>query len=152
MANLPYQVTFPILYILQKNMHVLKEGVIMVQEEVAQKILKSHGRDYGYVSLFFQYHFEWKMLDKIPPTAFNPPPKIFSRLLYFKPKFIKTPINNEQEFWKFIKICFKQPRRTLRNNLEQSHYDISKLSEQTLLLRAQQIDFEGFLEIWDKIK
>ena len=41
LANLPYQITFPILYLLQRNRHLLQEGVIMVQEEVAQKILKN---------------------------------------------------------------------------------------------------------------
>jgi len=151
LSNLPYQVTFPILYLLQKNMHLLKEGVIMVQEEVAQKLLKTSGRDYGYTSLFFQYYFDWKMLDKIPPTAFYPAPKVYSRLLHFTPKFERQEIPNEEEFWKFIKSCFKQPRRTLKNNLQQSHYNLSKIPEETLLLRAQQISFDEFLEIWEKI-
>jgi 16S rRNA (adenine1518-N6/adenine1519-N6)-dimethyltransferase len=152
LANLPYQITFPILYMLQKNMHLLKEGVIMVQEEVAQKIVKTTGRDYGYSSLYFQYYFEWKLLDKIPPTAFNPPPKVDSRLLYFKPKFERTHIKDEEQFWKFIKIAFKAPRRTLKNNLASSHYDLSQISEQTLLLRAQQMTMQDFLYIWEKIK
>ena len=86
LANLPYQVTFPILHNFQKNRHLLKEGVIMIQEEVAEKILKTSGRGYGYPSLFFQRYFTWKKLDKVPPTAFFPPPKVDSRLLYFKPR------------------------------------------------------------------
>src|SRR5580765_7611181 len=77
LANLPYQVTFPILHRFQQHRHLLKEGVVMVQEEVAQKIVKQRGRDYGYSSLFFQHYFEWKLLDKIPPTAFHPAPKVF---------------------------------------------------------------------------
>lgn len=148
LANLPYQVTFPILYKLQENMNLLKEGVIMVQDEVAQKILKTHGRDYGYVSLYFQYFFDWKLLDKIPPTAFYPAPKVNSRLLYFKPKFERILIPDEEHFWKFIKASFRFPRRTLKNNLSQTHYDLSKIPEETLQLRAQQIDMNGFLEIW----
>jgi len=149
LANLPYQITFPILYLLQKNMHLLNEGVIMVQEEVAQKIVKSSGRDYGYTSLFFQYYFEWRLLDKIAPEAFNPPPKVYSRLMYFKPKFERIAINNEEGFWLFIKVCFKSPRRTLRNNLAQSHYEMSKLSDSILALRAQQLDMNRLLEIWN---
>ena len=151
LANLPYVVTFPILYLLQKNISLLKEGVIMVQEEVAQKILKKSGKDYGYSSLFFQYFFDWKLLDKIPPSAFNPPPKVDSRLLYFKPRIERELISGEEGFWKFIKICFSRPRRTLRNNLIQSHYDISKLDEETLKLRAQQMSFKDLLMCWEKI-
>jgi 16S rRNA (adenine1518-N6/adenine1519-N6)-dimethyltransferase len=151
LSNLPYQITFPILHLLQKNMHLLKEGVIMVQEEVGQKLLKTGGRDYGFSSIYFQYYFDWKMLDKIPPTAFYPAPKVFSRLLYFKPNFNRVEIPQEELFWKFIKVAFKQPRRTLKNNLNGTHYNLSKISEETLALRAQQLDMHDLLEIWGKI-
>lgn len=149
LANLPYQVAFPILYKLQQYRHMLKEGVVMIQEEVAQKIMKTKGRGYGFPSLFFQRFFSWRMLDKVPPSAFYPPPKVFSRLLYFKPLVDVPPIKDEEQFWQFIKRCFAQPRRTLRNNLLQSHYDISLISDQILLLRAQQMTMDDFLQVWN---
>ncbi|HBR70775.1 TPA: ribosomal RNA small subunit methyltransferase A [Candidatus Dependentiae bacterium] len=151
LANLPYQITFPILHILQKHRAILKEGVIMVQEEVAQKILKTGGRNYGFISLFFQWFFDWKMLDKVPPEAFYPKPKVFSRLLYFKPKKDIPSIEQEAEFWQFIKTCFKQPRRTLRNNLAQSHYNISAIDPKTLELRAQQLSMVDLLALWRQL-
>ena len=86
LANLPYQITFPILYKLQENRHLIAEGVIMIQEEVARKIVGTHGRGYGFVSLFFQHYFDWQLLDKVAPSSFYPPPKVFSRLLHFKTK------------------------------------------------------------------
>lgn len=148
LSNLPYQITFPILHKVQKNRHLFKEGVVMVQEEVAQKILKTSGRGYGYPSLFFQYYFEWKKMAKIHPKAFYPPPKVDSRLLYFKPKASVAPIEQEEAFWKFIKACFKQPRRTLKNNLAQSHYDLAAIPEEYLGLRAQQMGMNDFLKLW----
>jgi len=152
LSNLPYQVTFPILNILQKNRHLFKEGVVMVQEEVAQKITKTSGRGYGYISLFFQYYFDWKLLDKVPPHSFEPPPKVFSRLLYFKPKKLSVAIPDEDKFWKFIKLCFHSPRRTLKNNLNSTHIDLSLITDNVLTLRAQQIDMDGFLRIWDLVR
>ncbi len=152
LANLPYQITFPILHLLQKNRDVLKEGVIMVQEEVAQKILKTHGRGYGFPSLYFQHFFDWQVLDKIPPSAFYPPPKVFSRLLYFKPREHLEEIPEKEDFWKFIKAIFRQPRRTLKNNLTQAHYPIAQISEKTLELRAQQLKMEDFLELWNIVR
>ena len=152
LANLPYQITFPILYLLQKNIHLLKEGVVMVQEEVAQKIVKTKGRGYGFPSLFFQHYFDWKLLKKISPKSFYPPPKVYSRLLYFKPKKKIKPIVDEEKFWKFIKVCFRQPRRTLRNNLIQSHFAIERIDEDVLALRAQQISMDDFLQIWQLIR
>lgn len=152
LANLPYQVTFPILHKLQINRHLLKEGVLMMQEEVAQKINKSRGRDYGFASLFFQWFFELQLLDKIHPSAFNPPPKVFSRLVYFKPRTNIPTIPDEQQFWQFIKVCFKQPRRTLRNNLNQTQYDMTKISSEQLGLRSQQLNMNDFLILWDVLR
>ena len=148
LSNLPYQITFPILHLIQRHRQLFAEGVVMMQEEVAQKILKTKGRGYGYVSLFFQHYFEWKKLEKIPPKAFYPPPKIDSRLLYFKPKTKLISIENEEAFWKFIKICFSQPRRTLKNNLQQSHYDLEKVPAEFFSLRAQQMSMNDFLHLW----
>lgn len=152
LANLPYQVTFPILHRFQEYRDVLKEGVVMVQEEVAQKIVKTSGRGYGFPSLFFQHYFSWKLLDKVPPTAFYPPPKVFSRLLYFKPIVDPPGIPDEEKFWQFIKACFKQPRRTLRNNLKLAHYDIDQISEETLSRRAQQLNMQKLLVLWNQVR
>ncbi len=149
LANLPYLITFPILHKLQEHRHLLKEGVIMVQEEVAQKLLKTSGKGYGYPSLFFQRFFEWRLLDKVPPSAFIPPPKIFSRLLYFKTKAHVPAIKDESRFWEFIKVCFKQPRRTLLNNLKQSHYDADRVPADVLKLRAQQMNIDQLVDLWN---
>ena len=47
LANLPYQITFPIFYMIQKNKHLFNEGVVMIQEEVAQKIVAKSGKGYN---------------------------------------------------------------------------------------------------------
>jgi 16S rRNA (adenine1518-N6/adenine1519-N6)-dimethyltransferase len=151
LSNLPYQITFPILHRFQQNRDLFKEGVIMIQEEVAQKIVKTSGRGYGFPSLFFQYYFDWELLQKVRPGAFLPPPKVYSRLLYFKPKKNLEPIPEEERFWQFIKHCFAQPRRTLKNNLQQFHYNLMHFSDQTLGLRAQQMKMQDFLHIWKVI-
>lgn len=152
LANLPYSVTFPILHILQKNRHLLQEGVVMVQEEVAQKLVKKSGRGYGYVSLFFQHYFELELMEKIKPGAFVPPPKVDSRLVYFRPKKEVSVIPDEVNFWKFIKACFSQPRRTLRNSLASYQYTINDIPEQYRELRAQQLTIQDLLAIWHKLR
>jgi 16S rRNA (adenine1518-N6/adenine1519-N6)-dimethyltransferase len=152
LANLPYVVTFPILYKLQEHRDMLKEGVIMVQEEVAQKIVKKSGRGYGYASIFFQHFFEWELLTKIKPDAFYPPPKVDSRLLYFKPRVSVDDIKDEDGFWIFIKRIFERPRKTLKNNLKSYHYHTSLLDEHMLSLRAQQLSKKELINLWNRIK
>lgn len=151
LANLPYQITFSIIYKLLEHKDLLSEGVIMIQEEVAQKIVIKSGRGYGFHSVFLQHHFDWELLEKVKPTAFYPPPKVTSRLLYFKPKKVVDPIQDEENFWKFIKRCFLQPRRNLKNNLQNYHYELSKLSEDVLNLRAQQLSKQDLLNIWNAL-
>lgn len=152
LSNLPYQITFPILHTLLKNRHLFAEGVIMVQEEVAKKIMATHGRGYGYISHLFQYYFDWQLKDKVHPGSFYPPPKVFSRLLYFKPKQLVHPIAQEEDFWQFVKACYKQPRRTLKNNLVQVVIDLKKIPEDILALRAQQMNIDDLLKIWDMVR
>ncbi len=151
LANLPYQITFPIIFKLKDYKHLFQEGVIMIQEEVAQKITATHGRGYSATTLFLQHHFTWTKLEKIEPGAFSPPPKVFSRLLHFKPKLNPQVIPNEELFWKFAAACFKAPRQTLKNNLRTTHYDLSFIPEKRLKLRAQQLTFNDFFEFWVKI-
>ncbi|MBT3456024.1 ribosomal RNA small subunit methyltransferase A [bacterium] len=152
LANLPYHITFPILFMIQQFRHLFSHGVIMVQEEVAQKLVKTKGRGYGFNSLFFQRYFDLKLLEKISPEAFRPKPKVFSRLLFFSPKSKVAKIADEQEFWRFIKVCFQFPRRTLKNNLLQTHYDSSKIDDKILSLRSQQLSVEDFISLWNLIK
>ena len=152
LANLPYQITFPLLHRFFTFREMLREGVIMIQEEVAQKIVATRGRDYGYSSLFFQYYFEWQLMDKVPPTAFYPAPKVYSRLIYFRPKETVQLIEQEDAFWTFIKTCFKQPRRTLKNNLQSTHYAIDRIPEHMLSARAQQLDIDALLALWKLIQ
>jgi 16S rRNA (adenine1518-N6/adenine1519-N6)-dimethyltransferase len=151
LANLPYQITFPILFLILENKNIFTEGVVMMQEEVAQKIVVKKGKSYSATSMYLQYHFDFELMDKINPGSFSPPPKVHSRLIYFKPKNTLKKTPQEKEFWKFAKLCFKRPRRTLKNNLAPTHYDTSKISQETLKLRAQQLSFDDFLKIWEKL-
>ena len=151
LSNLPYNITFPIFFKLQENKDLFKEGVVMIQEEVAQKIIAQKGKGYGPTSIFLQQHFTLQLLEKIEPGAFSPPPKVFSRLIYFKPKKEVVDIPEEKKFWKFLKYCFRFPRRTLRNNIKSTPYEKTAATHEFLELRAQQLSFDQFLEIWKEI-
>jgi len=173
LANLPYQITFPIMFLFQKHKDLFEEGVVMVQEEVAQKIVAKRGKKYSATSIFLQYHFDFELMEKVEPEAFVPPPKVVSRLLYFKPKHGPSihdaphrtrderhlgrtddgiQIPEEEKFWKFLKLCFKFPRQTLKNNLKSTHYDYSKISSEILKLRSQQMSFQDFLDLWEEVR
>ncbi len=81
----------------------------MVQEEVAQKIMKKSGRGYGFPSLFFQRYLVGVCLIRFPPDAFFPPPKVHSRLLYFKPHYEVEPILTKKDFGVLLKHVYSNP-------------------------------------------
>jgi 16S rRNA A1518/A1519 N6-dimethyltransferase RsmA/KsgA/DIM1 with predicted DNA glycosylase/AP lyase activity len=70
----------------------------------------------------------------------------------FKVKKERVQIIHENTFWEFIKICFKQPRRTLRNNLAQSPYQLNLFDAQTLAKRAQQLTMQELLVLWNRLQ
>jgi 16S rRNA (adenine1518-N6/adenine1519-N6)-dimethyltransferase len=124
----------------------------MVQEEVAQKIVKTTGRGFGYASLFFQYYFDWELLRKVPKQCFYPQPSVSSRLLYFRPRKDVLVIPDEKGFWQFIRQCFKQPRRTIGNNLKQTDYIGEKLPESILAKRGQELTHHDFIWMWNTLR
>ncbi len=151
LANLPYNITFPILYRLQQYRDMLQECVLMMQEEVAQKIIQTSGRGYGFPSLFLQHYFTWKMLRKVPPDSFYPKPKVTSRLVHLVPVAQPEYIPYEDAFWQFVQTCFTRPRKTLRNNLKETYYPLGVFSQNVLRLRAQEVSKEQFLAMWQQL-
>ncbi len=152
LSNLPYHMTFPILHKIKEFGDLVPSGVFMMQEEVAQKLIQSRGKGYGYVALFFQHYFDWKLLSKVAPSCFYPEPKVFSRLISFTRKKAVSEIPQEKEFWEFIRFCFAYPRRTLRNNLAQTHVPLETFSEAVLDLRSQQMSMADFLKLWEVVR
>lgn len=119
-GNLPYYITSPIVHHLLGQAERLEAAFLMVQLEVAERMTARPGsRDYGYFSAFTQFYSKPEILLRIPPGAFQPPPKVSSALIALQPPGERSElgIENETGFLKFLKVCFAQKRKTLRNNL-----------------------------------
>lgn len=123
-GNLPYYITSPILHHLFSFVSSVRGMALLVQREVAQRLTAQPGsRDYGYLSVFTQFHSRPRMMLGIPPGAFSPPPKVQSALVDFRmvPAFPGRTHFPPNEFLEFVKRCFAQKRKTLLNNLEAEH-------------------------------
>jgi 16S rRNA (adenine1518-N6/adenine1519-N6)-dimethyltransferase len=123
-GNLPYYITSPIVHRLLEHADRLEAAFLVVQLEVAARIAARPGsRDYGYFSAFTQFYSRPEILLRIPPGAFRPPPKVSSALVALRfpgersQLGIKSGSGDEARFVEFLKICFAQKRKTLRNNL-----------------------------------
>jgi 16S rRNA (adenine1518-N6/adenine1519-N6)-dimethyltransferase len=119
-GNLPYYITSPIVHRLLESAGLLDAALLVVQLEVAARIAARPGsRDYGYFSAFTQFYAQAEILLRIPPGAFQPPPKVQSALLALRPPGESRLLGIEDEpgFMDFLKVCFAHKRKTLRNNL-----------------------------------
>ncbi len=123
-GNLPYYITSPIVHRLLAHAGRLDGAFLVVQLEVAERIAARPGtRDYGYLSAFTQFYSTPEILLRIPSGAFEPPPKVSSALLALRLPGerahlgTKLGIADEAAFMEFLKACFAQKRKTLRNNL-----------------------------------
>src|SRR6202035_2612455 len=98
----------------------LEAAFLVVQLEVAESLTAHPGsRDYGYFSAFTQFYSRPEILLRIPPGAFKPPPKVESALLGLRlpGERSRLDVKDEAQFMEFLKACFAQKRKTLRNNL-----------------------------------
>ena len=115
-GNLPYYITSPILERIFAAHASWKLAVILVQAEVAARIVaKPACRDYGYLSVLVQVQARAERLFEVPRTAFRPPPKVDSAVVRLEP--IDAGISDIAYFLKFAGNCFRYKRKTLRNNL-----------------------------------
>jgi 16S rRNA (adenine1518-N6/adenine1519-N6)-dimethyltransferase len=118
-GNLPYYITSAILMKLFASAALIERMVVMMQYEVAQRIVAAPGEpDYGLLSVTAQYYARPELLFKVPPGAFSPPPKVMSAVLRMTiaPRGDELGIGNEAEFWRWMRAAFAQKRKTLVNN------------------------------------
>ena len=121
-GNLPYYITSPILHRFFETAALIDEIHILIQLEVAFRLVAQPGtRDYGYLSVFTQYFSRPSISLKIPPEAFLPPPEVESALVSLRlpGENVHLNIPNEAAFMEFVKRCFAQKRKTLVNNLRE---------------------------------
>ena len=128
-GNIPYNITSPLLFHFRKFRHRFKRGVLMIQKEVADRILaKTNSKNYGRLSIISNWRLNIKKEFNISPQCFFPKPKVNSTLLSFVPKkefyYIKNPENLE----KITRIFFNQRRKMIKNPLKQIFKDSEKVA------------------------
>jgi 16S rRNA (adenine1518-N6/adenine1519-N6)-dimethyltransferase len=117
-GNLPYYAATPII---DKILAApFRRAVLLIQKEVAARLAAVPGsRDYGYLSVRTQLFASVEMLFDVPPSAFRPPPKVDSTVIRLHPRDRVTElgITDAEGFVTFVGQCFRQKRKTIRNNL-----------------------------------
>jgi len=119
-ANIPYQITTPLLFRLFEHCGTLESMTLTVQKEVAERITAGPGsKSYGVLSVMVQYRGEAEMAFRIPAGAFRPPPKVDSACVHIRVrKFPAARPRDEALFFALVKAAFSQRRKTVANALK----------------------------------
>ncbi|AOW20943.1 16S rRNA (adenine(1518)-N(6)/adenine(1519)-N(6))-dimethyltransferase RsmA [Urechidicola croceus] len=152
-GNFPYNISTQIVFKTIENRAQIPEFSGMFQKEVAQRICAKEGnKTYGILSVITQAFYNAEYLFTVPPSVFNPPPKVDSGVLrLIRKENFHLPVN-EKLFVRVVKTAFNQRRKTLRNSLKTFNLS-DKLREDVIFaLRPEQLSVKSFIELTAKIE
>lgn len=151
-GNFPYNISTQIVFKTLEMRNQIPEFSGMFQKEVAERICSKKGsKVYGILSVLAQAFYDCEYLFTVPPSVFNPPPKVDSGVMRMirKKDFILDC--NEKLLFTVVKTAFNQRRKTLRNSLKSLNLS-EKLQEDSIFaLRPEQLAVEDFIRLTQKI-
>lgn len=147
-GNFPYNISSQILFKTLELRHQIPEFSGMFQKEVAMRICSKEGsKVYGILSVLTQAFYDAEYLFTVPPTVFNPPPKVNSGVLLLKRKQNYTLPCDEKLFFRVVKTGFQQRRKTLRNSLKTFNLSDNLKANTIFGQRPEQLSVLQFIEL-----
>jgi 16S rRNA (adenine1518-N6/adenine1519-N6)-dimethyltransferase len=152
-GNYPYNISSQIVFKALENRAQIPEFSGMFQKEVAERIAEKEGsKTYGILSVLTQAFYDVTYLFTVPPTVFNPPPKVDSGVIKLVRKENYTLPVNEQLFFKIVKTAFQQRRKTLRNSLKTLNLSENLREDSIFAKRPEQLSVQEFINLTAKIE
>ncbi|NQV77708.1 MAG: 16S rRNA (adenine(1518)-N(6)/adenine(1519)-N(6))-dimethyltransferase, partial [Lutibacter sp.] len=125
----------------------------MFQKEVAKRIAEKEGsKVYGIISVLTQAFYDVEYLFTVPPTVFNPPPKVDSGVIRLTRKENYTLPVDEKLFFRVVKTAFQQRRKTFRNSLKTMNLSDSLREDAIFAKRPEQLSVQEFISLTSKIE
>jgi len=147
-GNFPYNISTQIVFKTLEMRHQIPEFSGMFQKEVAQRICSKEGsKVYGILSVLTQAFYDAEYLFTVPPSVFNPPPKVDSGVLLLKRKENFSLAVDEKLFFRVVKTAFQQRRKTLRNSLKTFNLSDNLKANVIFGKRPEQLSVDSFLEL-----
>ncbi|GAB4159403.1 MAG: 16S rRNA (adenine(1518)-N(6)/adenine(1519)-N(6)) -dimethyltransferase RsmA [Winogradskyella sp.] len=152
-GNFPYNISSQIVFKTLEMRDQIPEFSGMFQKEVAQRICSKEGsKIYGILSVLTQAFYNAEYLFTVPPSVFNPPPKVDSGVLLLKRKENFSLPCDEALFFKVVKTGFQQRRKTLRNSLKTFNLSDNLKANTIFGQRPEQLSVSQFIELTSLIE
>lgn len=158
-ANLPYGITTPILWKLLEHSDILSNCILMMQWEVAERIIATPGgKDYGSLTIGISYYADTELIVRLSPDNFYPAPKVDSALL--RMSMLNAPrvvVSDEVHFFRVVREAFRGRRKMLKNSLRRfaPAEDLSSIFIELNIAperRAETLDITEFAALADRLQ
>jgi 16S rRNA (adenine1518-N6/adenine1519-N6)-dimethyltransferase len=118
-GNLPYHISTPILFKIIENRPIIKAAYVMLQKEVADRLLAPSGaKEYGVITVLIGYYVQIRSLMQLKPGSFFPRPKVSSTFVELNFRQEPAPrIEDEDLFRWVVRSSFAQRRKQIKNAL-----------------------------------
>ena len=151
-GNFPYNISTQILFKVLDWKDDVPVVIGMFQKEVAERAASGPGNKvYGVLSALVQAYYDVEYLFDVPPTSFNPPPKINSGVIRLTRRKEVLKVRSDRSYWVLVKTAFNQRRKTLRNAVK-SLFDPEILQDEIFNLRAEALSIEDFAALTYKMR
>ncbi|MHC3437378.1 16S ribosomal RNA methyltransferase A [Natrialbaceae archaeon A-gly3] len=132
-SNLPYGVSSEITFRLLPEK---RPTVLMFQKEFAERMVAQAGTsEYGRLSVSTQHYADVELVEPVPKEAFSPPPAVESAVIRTIPRDPDYEVDDEAFFLRFVKACFTQRRKTIRNAIRNTPH-ISGIADPDAVVEA----------------
>jgi len=146
-GNFPYNISSQIFFRILENRNIITEVVCMIQKEVAERLSAGPGKKtYGILSVLLQAYYNIEYLFSVTPEVFYPKPKVHSAVIRLKRNKINELDCDENLFFRIVKACFNQRRKTIRNSMKKITDSLVATSD-LLSKRPEQLNVEQFVEL-----
>ncbi len=152
-GNFPYNISSQILFKMLDYKDIVPIMIGMFQKEVAERIIASPGnKDYGILSVLVQAYYTGKIIFRVKPGSFNPPPRVDSAVIKLERKEKFTLDCNETLFKTIVKSTFNKRRKMIRNTLKSLINDDEILKDVFFTKRPEQLSLDDFVDLTNKIE
>jgi 16S rRNA (adenine1518-N6/adenine1519-N6)-dimethyltransferase len=151
-GNFPYNISTQIVFKAIEHRAFVPEFAGMFQKEVAKRIAEKEGsKVYGILSVLTQAFFDVEYLFTVPPSVFNPPPKVDSGVIRLtRKKDFSLPVD-EKLFFRVVKTAFNQRRKMLRSSLKSFNLSDSLKEDLIFTKRPEQLSVNDFIALTKKL-
>jgi 16S rRNA (adenine1518-N6/adenine1519-N6)-dimethyltransferase len=146
-GNFPYNISTQIFFKVLKHREKVVEIAGMLQKEVAERICAGPGsKTYGILSVLLQAFYTTEYLFTVSEHVFSPPPKVKSGVIRLVRNDVRKLECDEALFFRVVKACFNQRRKTLRNSVRAA-FELKRDDYHEFGLRPEQLSVDQFVKL-----